>query len=109
MAGRIRNRLDLRRQAELAKERGPRSPQKDPDATRGTAARRSTAKRGQARVCARWGVFDGAMKLVETFDYNRRAEAEAKVAELNAARTHGTTYFLQLVKEAVAEAGEELD
>jgi hypothetical protein len=45
------------------------------------------------------------MKLVETFDYNQRAEAERLVAELNAARKNGTTYFLQVVKEAMQEPG----
>ena len=56
-------------------------------------------------MCARWGVFDGAMKLVETFDYNQRPQAEQRVAELNAARKNGTTYFLQIVKEAGPPAG----
>jgi hypothetical protein len=104
MAGRIRNRLDLRRQAELAEERGPRSPEREADTVRGTSARHG-GRRTQARVRARWGVFDGAMKLVETFDYKERGRAEQRVAELNAARTNGTTYFLQVVKEPVTEPG----
>src|SRR5215831_6088800 len=101
MAGRIRNRMDLRRQAELAEERGPRAPERDADASRGKAPRKSAGRAVAARVCARWGVFDGAMKLVETFDYNQKDRAEALAAELNAARKNGTTYFLQIVKEAV--------
>ena len=104
MAGRIRNRMDLRRQAELAEERGPRTPERAPDSTRGTSPG-ATGRRGQARICARWGVFDGAMKLVETFDYNQRALAEQRVADLNALRKNGTTYFLQVVKESMAEPG----
>ncbi len=106
MAGRIRNRMDLRRQAEAAEERGPRAPQAGPDGARGTAPRRSAGRGGAARVCARWGMFDGAMKLVETFDYNQRARAEQRVAELNAERKNGTTYFLQVVKEAMPVRGE---
>jgi hypothetical protein len=102
MAGRIRNRLDLRRQAELAEQRGPLTPQTPPDASRGTAPRQARGKKGPARVCARWGVFDAAMKLVCSFDYNRRAEAEQKVAELNAQRKG--TYVLQMVKEAISES-----
>ena len=48
------------------------------------------------------------MKLVAAFDYNQRAQAEQKVAELNAQRTG--TYFLQLVKEAVPRSdGADLD
>jgi hypothetical protein len=105
MAGRIRNRMDLRRQAELAEQRGPRAAENEADATRGTAPRRTSGQRGAARVCARWGVFDGAMKLVETFDYSQRARAEQRVAELNAERKHGTTYFLQVVKEAMPAPG----
>jgi hypothetical protein len=45
------------------------------------------------------------MKLVETFDYNQRPQAEQRVAELNAARAKGTTYFLQIVKEAMPASG----
>jgi hypothetical protein len=105
MAGRILNRRDLRRQAELAEERGPRAPERDADAARGKAPRKSSSGRGAARVCARWGVFDGAMKLVETFDYNQKPQAEQMVAELNAVRKNGTTYFLQIVKEAVPPSG----
>jgi len=44
------------------------------------------------------------MKQVAVFAYNQRAQADAKVAELNAARTG--TYFVQLVKEAEAESSE---
>jgi hypothetical protein len=105
MAGRILNRMDLRRQAELAEQRGPRAPERDADAGRGTAPRKTAGRRGEPRVCARWGVFDGAMKLVETFDYKQRAQAEQRVAELNAARKNGTTHFLQIVKEAMPQAG----
>jgi hypothetical protein len=102
--------MDLRRQAELAEQRGPRAPQQEADAGRGTAPRRSSRVRDQARVCARWGVFDGAMKLIETFDFNQKAQAEQLAAELNAARKNGTTYFLQIVKEAMpAPPGADLD
>ncbi len=105
MAGRIRNRMDLRRQAELAEQRGPRAPEQQPDASRGRAPRKTAGRAASARVCARWGVFDGAMKLVETFGYNQKARAEQRVAELNAERKNGTTYFLQVVKEAVSPEG----
>ncbi len=104
MAGRIRNRMELRRQAELAEERGPRARSGQPTAA---AVRRAGAggQRGQARICARWGVFDGAMKLIETFDYNQRAQADLRAAELNAIRKNGTTYFVQVVKESFVEPG----
>jgi hypothetical protein len=90
--------MDLRRQTELAEQRGPRVPDREP--------LRSSGRRDQPRVCARWGVFDGAMNLVDTFDYNQRAQAEQLAAELNAARKNGTTYFLQIVKEAMPVSGK---
>jgi hypothetical protein len=100
--------MDLRRQAELAEQLGSAAPAGTPDSGRGGAARRPRGKRRPARVCARWGVFDASMKQVAAFDYSRRAQAEQKVAELNAERTG--TYFLQLVKEAMAEgAPADLD
>ena len=105
MAGRIRNRMDLRRQAELAEQLGPRTPEKAADASRGRTPRPAAGRRQEARVCARWGVFDGAMKLVESFDYSQRPRAEQRVAELNAARQGGTTYSLQMIKEAMPAAG----
>ncbi len=98
MAGRIRNRLDLRREAEAAALRGA---EPTADATRVSGARSSRAQKGSGRVCARWGVFDGSMKLVASFDYSRRAEADQKVAELNDERPG--TYFVQMVKETVSD------
>ena len=50
---------------------------------------------------ARWGVFDASMKQVAIFDYNQRAAADQKVAEL-AAKKNGT-FFVQMVKEPMAE------
>jgi hypothetical protein len=99
MAGRILNRRDLRRMADAAEQRGVGS---NSDGSR-TSGR--SASRGEARVCARWGVFDGAMKLIESFEYKERALADRKAAELNEARKNGTTYFVQLIKESTADRG----
>jgi hypothetical protein len=49
------------------------------------------------RMRARWGVFDASMKQVAIFDYNQRAAAEQKAAEL-VAKKNGI-FFLQMVKE----------
>jgi hypothetical protein len=54
---------------------------------------------------ARWGVFDASMKQVAIFDYNQRAAAEEKAAEL-AAKKNGT-FFLQMVKEPMPESADE--
>jgi hypothetical protein len=53
------------------------------------------------RLRARWGVFDGGMHQVAAFDYNQRAAAQAKVADL-LARKKGL-HFLQIVKEPMPE------
>jgi hypothetical protein len=101
MAGRILNRRDLRRMADAAEQRGVGS---EAAGSRGDSPKRA-GEGGAGRVCARWGVYDGAMKLVETFDYKDRALADQKAAELTEVRHNGTTYFVQLVKEGVAGRG----
>jgi hypothetical protein len=96
MARRLLNRRELRQQADQAASPGPKA--KAPAAR----ARKAPAKKAPPRLCARWGVFDGGMKQVAIFDYNRRDAAEKKLAEL-LARKKGV-YFLQVVKEPIAEA-----
>jgi len=54
------------------------------------------------RMRARWGVFDAAMKQIAIFDYNQRAAAEQKAAEM-VAKKNGSTFFLQIVKEPMPE------
>ena len=125
MAGRILNRRELRRQADEAEARA--SPQ-DPEAADGDDEAEDTGGAGGAddeaprpakakapaakarkprkpkvapRMRARWGVFDASMKQVAIFDYNQRAAADEKAAEL-AAKKKGT-FFLQLVKEPMPE------
>ena len=53
------------------------------------------------RVRARWGVFDMGMKQVAIFDYNQRAAADEKLAELLAKKKG--IHFLQIVKEPMPE------
>jgi hypothetical protein len=71
---------------------------KKPAAPRAQKARPMKAR---PRLCARWGVFDAAMRQVAIFDYNQRAAADAKLAQL-LAKQKGT-YFLQIVKESMPE------
>ena len=75
---------------------------KKPAAPRAQKARPMKAR---PRLCARWGVFDGGMKRVAIFDYNQRAAADAKLAELLGRRKG--TYFLQIVKEEMPEPAAE--
>jgi hypothetical protein len=112
MAGRILNRRELREQADQAERQGPAAPDaagaggaartkggkpKKPAAPRARKARPKKAP----RLCARWAVFDAAMKQVAVFDYNQRAAADEKLAQL-LAKQKGT-YFLQIVKEPMPE------
>jgi hypothetical protein len=113
MAGRILNRRELRDQADQAERReaeaapadgaAAEAPKAKAKAKRAAPAkpRKTRAKKAPPRLCARWGVFDGAMKQVAIFDYNQRPAADQKLAEL-LARQKGT-YFLQIVKEPMPE------
>ena len=113
MASRIRNRRELREQGEQAERRkaaDPAAPGAEAAATKkGGKAKRPAAPRPRKprakkvppRMHARWGVFDGGMKQAAIFDYNQRAAAEAKLAEL-LGRQKGP-YFLRIVKEPMPE------
>jgi hypothetical protein len=108
MSGRILNRRELREQADQAQRQqaegaGAAAPEAGAKPKRAAAprARKPRAKKAPPRLCARWGVFDGGMKQVAIFDYNQRAAADAKLAEL-LGRGKGT-YFLQIVKEPMPE------
>ena len=85
-----------------ADDEGPR-PAKKPAKAKAPAAKARKPRKPKAapRMRARWGVFDASMKQVAIFDYNQRAAADQKVAEL-AARKNGT-FFLQMVKEPMPE------
>jgi hypothetical protein len=113
MAGRILNRRELRRQADQAEQpvavpgdttAAAVSPEKKAKgkASAGSKAKKSRAKKAPSRMRACWGIFDSGMKQVAVFDYNRRAAAEEKLAEL-LARKKGLQ-FLQIVKEPMPEA-----
>ena len=131
MAGRILNRRELRKQSDAADQTAPPAEDGAPDAEVAEAAeaaaapvkkarakkapadpkapkvpkvakgRKPRAKKAPPRMCARWGVFDGSMKQVAVFDYNQRAAADEKLADLQSKKKGG--HFLQIVKEAMAE------
>jgi hypothetical protein len=113
MAGRILNRRELREQADQAERR--ETPAADAAAAgkkkaKGKAPGTSRAKtprkkKAPARLRARWGVFDAGMKQVAIFDYNQRAAAEEKVADLLARKK--TPHFLQIVKEPMPEPASD--
>ena len=112
MAGRILNRRVLREQADQVEKSEALAsdtklagilPKKPPKAKPAAAPRvkKTRAKKAPPRLRARWGVFDGGMKQVAIFDYNQRAAADEKLADL-LARKKGI-HFLQIVKEPMPE------
>lgn len=112
MAGRILNRRALREQAEQAEQSaatvsdtpGAAVPSKKPRRAKVAAAprvKKVRAKKAPPRMRARWGVFDAGMKQVAIFDYNQRAAADEKLADL-LAKKKGLC-FLQIVKEPMPD------
>ena len=115
MARRILNRRELRKAADQAEFESTSSP-KDAAAApakKGTKeklaaepkVRKTRKKKEPPRLCARWAVFDAAMKQVAVFDYNQREEANQKIADLTAKKK--APFFLQLIKEPMAAPANE--
>jgi hypothetical protein len=112
MARKILNRRELRKASDQAEQKAT-----DEAAVEATPAKKGKAKstatkvkkprkkKEPPRMCARWGVFDAGMKQVAIFDYNQRADAEQKIVELKAKKN--TSYFIQIVKEAMPEPPAE--
>ena len=89
-----------------ADDEAPR-PAKKPAKAKAPAAKARKPRKPKVapRMRVRWGVFDASMKQVAIFDYNQRADADEKAAEL-AAKKNGT-FFLQIVKEPMPEPDAE--
>jgi len=108
MASRILNRRELRDPTTTAESAGAatrsdRTPPKTRSRKAATApkVRKVRAKKAPRRMRALWGVFDGGMKQVAIFDYNQRAAAEEKLADLLTKKKG--VHFLQIVKEPMPE------
>jgi hypothetical protein len=112
MAGRILNRRALREQADQAEQSealvsdtppvaAPLTKQRKAKASIAPKVKKARAKKAPPRLRARWGVFDAGMKQLAIFDYNQRAAADAKVADLLAKKKG--YYFLQIVKEPMPD------
>jgi hypothetical protein len=52
-----------------------------------------------------WGVFNNSNQMVKTFEYPKRAEAEAHAAQLMTDKR--STHFVQPVKEPIEEKKEK--
>src|SRR5262245_58529346 len=112
MASRILDRRELREQEDHAGQSGPDDPQAEaaavppgkkarPKTPAGPRVRKPRAKKATPRMRVRWGVFDGSMKQVAVFDYNRRPAADEKLADLLEKKKG--LFFLQPVKEPMPE------
>jgi hypothetical protein len=107
MAGRVLNRRELRKQNDAATETLPAeqkvAPAKKVRAKKpaSAAVRKPRKKKEPTRFRAHWGVFDAGMKRLALFDYNQRAEADLKVADLQAKKNG--EFFVQMVKEPMPE------
>ncbi len=112
MAGGILNQRASREQVDQVKQsealvsdtaRVAVPPKKQPKAKTPAAPKLKKARANKAplRMRARWGVFDAGMKQVAIFDYNQRAAADVKLADL-LARKKGI-HFMQIVKEPMPE------
>jgi hypothetical protein len=124
MAGKPRNRLELRRQNEAAEPIDPmedepeegaeegddeeateRKPKKKPKAAAKPKAKpkakSAKAPKPATRMRIVWVVTNDAFKPVGTFEYSQKEAAEARAAELTA-KGKGT-HFVQKVKEPMPE------
>jgi hypothetical protein len=112
MAGRILNRRALREQADQVEQSeaivsdtspvgAPSKKQRQAKVPAPPKVRKARAKKAPPRMRARWGVFDGGMKQLAIFDYNQRAAADEKLADL-LAKKKGSC-FLQIVKEPMPD------
>jgi hypothetical protein len=108
MAGkRVLNRKELREefdsaertegQEEAAEGATPKAKEK-----KAPVKRKSRAKAAkEVRLKAFWGVYNQTLRRISLFEYNQRAEADKKAAELS--ESQKTPHFVQLVKEAIEE------
>lgn len=120
MAGKPRNRLELRRQHEAAEpldpmedesddliddnddsDEGERKPKRKPKAASKSKAKAVKTPKPAARMRIVWTVVNDAFKPVGTFEYSQKEAAYARAAELTA-KGKGT-HFVQKVKEPMPD------
>ncbi|MBV8078294.1 MAG: hypothetical protein JO284_17925 [Planctomycetaceae bacterium] len=95
MARRTLNRFELRAAAEAAEALGLNTPPETKPRSEPAERRPKPAPAARMRVV--WAVCDSGGRTVATFEYPRKADAEAMVAELKA-RGQGN-HFVRSVKE----------
>ena len=93
MARRMSNRERIQRLAEEAAARAKERAEKRKQAS----SRGATKSQKKVRMCAVWGVFNNSYRLISSFPYNSRADAEAKAEELT--KNRNVAHFVELVKK----------
>jgi hypothetical protein len=118
MAGKTKNRMELRRQHEAAEdldpmedvaavedvedEEIPKAKAKKKKAPAKPKVKVPKAPKPSARMRVAWAVVNDAFKTVATFEYTQKEAALAKAKELTEKGTKGT-FFVQRVKEAMPD------
>jgi hypothetical protein len=107
MTRKILNRKELREEndaAERAEESEELEDEGEVPAEAPVKAKKAPPKRKsrakvvkEVRLKAYWGVFSQTLRRVALFEYNQRAEADKKAADLS--ESQKTPHFVQLVKE----------
>jgi hypothetical protein len=102
MARKILNRKELREENDTAEQveepeeaQEVEAPVKEKKAPPKRKSRAKVVK--EVRLKAFWGVFSQTLRRVALFEYNQRAEADKKAADLS--ESQKTPHFVQLVKE----------
>ena len=105
MARKILNRKELREEFDTAERTEGQEAEATPAKTKEKKApvkRKSRAKAAkEVRLKAFWGVYNQTLRRISLFEYNQRAEADKKAAELS--ESQKTPHFVQLVKEIIEE------
>lgn len=116
--GRVRSRLELRREAEIAEGRdaeenqtdaadadaeeseAPKKKARAPKKAKPRAPRASKSKsKSPARMRMRWGVFNDNMKQIAVFDYPLKKDAEAKAQDM--IKNQKGNHFVLAIREAM--------
>jgi hypothetical protein len=91
-------------EAEAKPKAKPKAKKKAPAKPKAPSKRKSRSSKS-VRMKVVWGVFNNSNARVQTFEYPKRAEAEALAAKLTAEKK--TTHFVNPVKEPMEEKKED--
>ena len=104
MARKIQNRMQLRDEADAAKQIAETAPKKKKKAkakAKATKRKSRAASAKEVRLKAFWGVFNQSLRRVAIFEFAKRDEADKKAEALG--KSQKTPHFVQLVKEVIEE------